>query len=81
MPGIAGVLPHPVREGDVAPKQLLGVAPVAEPLPLWLLTDVEEADRDTDVLPAQLAPEMRSSTAFIIAPPATDLTPRAAPTP
>ena len=35
----------------------------------------------TDVFPAQLAPAMRSSTASIIAGPATDLAPRTVPTP
>ncbi len=146
-------MPHPVREGDVAFEQLLRVAAAAEPFPLGMLTDVEQADGDvdqrsgqhltgrhriarhqqvpacfvepyrskhgllghplaplerrgighrtevaqldrrhgrsevggdrlpTDVLPAQLAPEIRSSTASIIAAPATDLAPRTVPTP
>src|SRR3954452_2295414 len=48
MPGVAGVLPHPVRKRDVASEQLLGVAAAAEPFPLGPLTDVEQADRDVD---------------------------------
>src|SRR6185436_13201618 len=48
MPGVAGVCPHPVGEGDVASEQLLGVAAAAEPFPLGPLTDIEEADCDVD---------------------------------
>jgi hypothetical protein len=48
MRGVAGVLPHPVRKGDVASEQLLGVAAAAEPFPLGPLTDIEQADRDVD---------------------------------
>jgi hypothetical protein len=116
MTGVAGVLPHPVRKGDVASEQLLGVAAAAEPFPLGPLTDIEQADRDVDQrsrrsghqltrrhrvarqqqVPARLLEPyrrtdrrlaratgagMRSSTALIIAAPATDLAARAAPTP